>query len=148
SLLWSLIYHRDSPGSDVGSAAEGARGQMIRVIIAGATGWVGKALVAAVQEAPDLALVAAVARSAAGRDAGEMAGIGPIGVEVLPDIEAALAIPADVVVDYTKPGAVKGHALKTIAAGRHVVIGTSGLGAEDYAEIDDAAKEAGVGVIA
>lgn len=121
---------------------------MIRVIIAGATGWVGKALVAAVQEAPDLSLVAAVARSTAGRDIGTAIGIDAIGVEVLPDIEAALAVPADVLVDYTKPGAVKEHALKAIAAGRHVVIGTSGLGAADYAEIDDAAKERGIGVIA
>lgn len=121
---------------------------MIRVIIAGASGWVGKALVAAVHEAPDLALVAGVARSAAGRDAGEVAGIGPIGVKIVPDVDTALAMKADGLVDYTKPNAVKEHALKAIAAGCHVVIGTSGLGAEDYAEIDDAAEGRGVGVIA
>ena len=43
---------------------------------------------------------------------------------------------------------MKGHALAAVAAGRNVVIGTSGLGADDYAEIEAAAKANGVGVIA
>jgi 4-hydroxy-tetrahydrodipicolinate reductase len=53
-----------------------------------------------------------------------------------------------VVIDYTKPAVVKGHAFTALQAGRSVVIGTSGLGAEDYAEIDAAAKAAGRGVLA
>ena len=44
---------------------------MISVCIAGATGWTGRALVPAVVDAPDLELVSAVSRSAAGRDLGE-----------------------------------------------------------------------------
>ena len=63
-------------------------------------------------------------------------------------LEEALATPCDVVVDYTKPLAVKAHVLAAIAAGRHVVVGTSGLGAADYAEIDAAARANGVGVLA
>ena len=51
-------------------------------------------------------------------------------------------------IDYTKPHVVKGHALAALAAARAVVIGTSGLGADDYAEIDAAARAAGRGVVA
>ena len=52
------------------------------------------------------------------------------------------------VIDYTKPGVVKAHALTALAHGRHVVVGTSGLSAEDYAEIDRQALKAERGVLA
>lgn len=120
----------------------------LRVVIVGATGWVGRALVPAVAEAADLELAAAVARRAAGRDAGEAAGIARLGVPAMGTLAEALTVPSDVVVDYTKPGSVKAHALAALAAGRHVVVGTSGLGADDYAEIDAAARAAGRGVLA
>ncbi|MFN3853497.1 MAG: 4-hydroxy-tetrahydrodipicolinate reductase [Phreatobacter sp.] len=121
---------------------------MIRVVVAGASGWVGRALVGAIVAAPDLTLAAAVARSAAGRDAGEVAGGPAAGIAVVASLAEALAVPSDVVIDYTKPHVVKGHVLEALAAGRHVVVGTSGLSADDYAGIDAAARAAGRGVIA
>ncbi len=121
---------------------------MIRVILAGATGWVGRALVAALAKTDDVALVAAVSRSAAGRDSGEAAGLAHNGITNVATLAEALRTPSDVVVDYTKPQAVMGHTLDAVAAGRHVVIGTSGLGAADYAEIEAKAAAKGVGVIA
>jgi 4-hydroxy-tetrahydrodipicolinate reductase len=120
----------------------------LRITLAGATGWVGKALVAAIGEADDLVLAGAVSRSAAGRDAGEAAGLPANGVVISASLEDALKARSDVVIDYTKPGAVKAHALTALAAGRHVVIGTSGLGADDYEEIDRAARSAGMGALA
>lgn len=120
----------------------------IRVVLAGSTGWVGRALVAAIRDAEDLTLAAAVSRSAAGKDAGEAAGLAPLGITCVRSMEEALAVPSDVMIDYTKPQAVKEHTLLALKAGRHVVVGTSGLGAEDYAEIDAAARAAGRGVIA
>jgi 4-hydroxy-tetrahydrodipicolinate reductase len=119
-----------------------------RVVIAGATGWVGRALVEAVAARDDLELAAAVARGAAGQDAGAAIGMKPLGVTVSATLEDALAIPSDVVIDYTGPDIVKAHVLAAIAAGRHVVVGSSGLGAADYAGIDEAARAAGVGVLA
>lgn len=121
---------------------------MVRIVVAGASGWVGRELVKAIAAAPDLTLAGAVSRSAAGRDAGEVAGIGTVGVTVAASLEDALHSPSDVVIDYTKPHAVKAHVLTALAAGRHVVVGTSGLSAEDYAEIATAAGKAGRGVIA
>jgi 4-hydroxy-tetrahydrodipicolinate reductase len=121
---------------------------MTRVILAGVTGWVGRALLPAITSSSDLTLVAAVSRKAAGQDAGEAVGAPPLGVEVVATLAEALATPSDVLVDYTQPGVVGRHTREAIAAGRHVVVGTSGLGAEDFAEIDEAGRARGVGVIA
>jgi 4-hydroxy-tetrahydrodipicolinate reductase len=97
----------------------------IRVVVAGATGWTGSALVAAILKSGDLALAGAVARSVAGRDAGEAIGLKPAGVRIAASLGEALAVPSDVVVDYTKPDVVKGNVLTALKAGRHVVVGTS-----------------------
>ena len=121
---------------------------MIRVVLAGVTGWVGRALLPAIVASGDLKLVAAVSRKAAGRDAGEAAGGAALGVTVSATMAEALATPSDVVVDYTKPDSVGRNTLEAIAAGRHVVVGASGLGADDYAAIDKAARERNVGVLA
>jgi 4-hydroxy-tetrahydrodipicolinate reductase len=120
----------------------------IRITLAGASGWVGRALVSAIAQSTDLKLVAAVARSHAGKDVGGLAGIGPLGVPLQATLAEALNTPSDVVIDYTKPDAVKHHALAALAHGRHVIVGTSGLTADDYAKIDVAAQSAGRGVLA
>lgn len=121
---------------------------MINILVVGATGWVGQALVPAIVTAPDLALVGAVARKSAGRDIGDVLGLAPASVKIVPSLQDALATPSDVVVDYSHPDSVRAHVLEAVAARRHVVIGTSGLGAEDYAEIDKAAQANQVGVLA
>lgn len=120
---------------------------MIVVCVAGATGWTGRAVAEAILAAPDLDLGGAVARSAAGRDLGEAWGGAANGVIVDGAVPSALA-GVDVLVDYTAPDAVKANTLAAIAAGVHVVIGTSGLSADDLAEVDEAARAAGVGVVA
>ena len=120
----------------------------LRIILVGATGWVGRALVPAITAADDLALVGAVGRRAAGSDIGETVGIGRLGVTTSATLTEALATPCDVVIDYTKPDVVKHHVLQALAHGCHVVVGTSGLGADDYAKIDTAARSQERGVIA
>src|SRR4051812_14949279 len=119
----------------------------VSVCIAGATGWTGRALVRGVMEAPDLVLGSAVSRSAAGRDLGEALGRDPLGVPVHGAVAEAIA-GVDVLVDYTSATAVKGNALAAIEAGAAVVIGTSGLTAADFAELDAAARRRSVGVVA
>ena len=120
---------------------------MTAVCIAGATGWTGRALVSGVLAAPDLELVSAVGRSAAGRDLGEALGGETLGVRVHASVGEALE-GVDVLVDYTSATAVKANALAAIEAGVAVVIGTSGLTADDFAEIDAAARERSIGVVA
>jgi 4-hydroxy-tetrahydrodipicolinate reductase len=124
----------------------GARDR-IAVCVAGATGWTGRAIVDGVLAADDLRLASAVSRSAVGRDLGEALGREPLGVAVHGTVGDALE-GVDVLVDYTSPSAVKGNALAAIRAGVAVVIGTSGLTAEDFGELDAAAHERRVGVVA
>jgi len=119
----------------------------VSVCIAGATGWTGRALVRGVLEAPDLVLRSAVSRSAAGRDLGAALGGDPLGVPVHATVAEAIA-GVDVLVDYTSATAVKGNALAAIEAGAAVVIGTSGLTAADFADLDAAARRRSVGVVA
>jgi 4-hydroxy-tetrahydrodipicolinate reductase len=117
------------------------------VCIAGATGWTGRALVPAILGAPDLRLASAVSRSASGRDLGEALGGGPLGVPVHATVRDALDR-VDVLVDYTSATAVKRNTLAAIEAGVAVVVGSSGLTAADFAEIDAASRERSVGVVA
>jgi 4-hydroxy-tetrahydrodipicolinate reductase len=108
-----------------------------RVCVAGITGWTGSAVAESIEAAEDLELASGVSRSSAGQD-GLYATVR----------EALAAAPADVVVDFTSAEAVRGNVDAALEAGVSVVIGSSGLTASDYDEIDAHARRAGVGVIA
>lgn len=113
---------------------------MTRVCIAGITGWIGRPLAEAIQGTDDLILVAGIARRSAGQTVG--------GVRVSASIEEALGTEFDVLVEFSGAAAVKTHTLTAVSAGRHVVVGSSGLTTEDYEEIDAVARQRKVGVIA
>jgi 4-hydroxy-tetrahydrodipicolinate reductase len=112
---------------------------MLDICVAGATGWTGSAVVQAVIEADDLGLRSAVARSAAGDEVA--------GARVFDRVGEALD-GVDVLIDYTSHLVVKENVLTAIEGGVAVVVGTSGLSADDYADIDAAARSRGVGVVA
>ncbi|HEY7002760.1 MAG TPA: 4-hydroxy-tetrahydrodipicolinate reductase [Gaiellaceae bacterium] len=140
-------HRRFAPSRGIRITAPGER--RLSVCIAGATGWTGQGLVPAVTAAPDLELVSAVSRSAAGRDLGAALGGEELGVPVFRTVAEALEdVDVDVLVDYTSATAVKGNTLAAIGAGVAVVIGSSGLGAADFEEIDAQARERSVGVVA
>jgi 4-hydroxy-tetrahydrodipicolinate reductase len=117
------------------------------VCVAGGTGWTGRAVAEAVLAADDLALRSAVSRSAAGQDLGTAWGGAANGVPVSGRVEDALD-GVDVLVDFTSDRAVRGNVLASLERGVAVVIGSSGLGAADFADIDAAARRAGVGAVA
>jgi 4-hydroxy-tetrahydrodipicolinate reductase len=106
----------------------------LRVCVAGVTGWTGSAVAAAVDAAEDLVLVAGVARS----DPASYSSVA----------EALEAEPADVLVDYTSAAAVKDNVLAALDRRVAVVVGSSGLSAADYEEIEERARAHEVGVIA
>lgn len=112
----------------------------MRICLAGITGWVGRPLAAAIRESSDLQLVAAVSRSAKGSTIED--------VVVSGSVAEALETLSDVFVDYTSADAVKGNVLAAIEGGRHVVVGSSGLTDGDFTDIDRAAREHMVGVVA
>jgi 4-hydroxy-tetrahydrodipicolinate reductase len=107
---------------------------VLRVCVAGITGWTGRAVAEAVEAAADLELVGGVSRS-------DPAGFGSVA-------EALDAVGADVLVDYTSAAVVRGNVLAAIERRVRVVVGSSGLTAADYAEVDARAREQEVGVIA
>ena len=107
---------------------------MIRVCVAGVTGWTGRPVAEAVEAAPDLELVSGVSRT----DPASYSSVA----------EALDAVPADVLVDYTHAAAVKANVIAAIERRVGVVVGSSGLDAAAYAEIDGLAREREVGVIA
>jgi len=120
----------------------------IRVCVAGATGWTGRAVTRAVLRSERFELTGAVARSSTGQDIGLVLSEEPCGVLVSSSVRDALARPTDVLVDYTSPVAVKSNILDALTLGTNAVIGTSGLQASDFVDIEKAALSAGRGVIA
>lgn len=119
----------------------------INVCVAGATGWTGRPIAEAIVAADDLVLRSAVSRSAAGKDLGSAWGGDHLGVSVYASVPDALE-GVDVLVDYTSVEAVRTNTFAALDRGVSVVIGTSGLTADDFADIDRRANEAGVGVVA
>lgn len=107
---------------------------MIRVCVAGRSGWTGGAVAEAVAAADDLELVAGVSRTGEG-DFRSVA-------------EALDTVPADVVVDYTHAAVVRENALATLERGVALVIGSSGLGADEFVELERLAVEQHVAVVA
>lgn len=120
----------------------------LNICIAGATGWVGKPLCLAVAATADLNLVGAVSPTHKGRKLKDVIGELNLDLTISGSVAEALETPTDVLVDYTNAEAVKGNVMTAIRKGVHVVIGSSGLAVEDFAEINQAALEHQVGVIA
>src|SRR5690349_6179320 len=120
----------------------------IRVCLAGATGWAGSELARALVSCADIDLVAAVSRTYAGQPLGSAIGDPTITTPVFATAEEALSSGVDVFVEYTKPDIAKRNVLAALAAGAHVVIGTSGLTDADLAEIDAEARRHQRGVLA
>jgi len=116
----------------------------MRLIVAGAGGRMGRTLIHAVAASKGLTLVGAVEAEGAaviGRDAGELAGLGPNGVKVTSDV-APLLKNADGLIEFTIPAATLVFAELAAAAGIVHVIGTTGHSAAEEAVIAKAASRA------
>ena len=119
---------------------------MTRIAIAGAGGRMGRALVQAVVAAEGATLAAALERpdsTLIGADAGELAGVGSLGVKVTGDLAAVLD-DFDVLIDFTIPVATTANVALCEKAGRRIVIGTTGLGDEQKAALQAAAARTGL----
>jgi len=101
---------------------------MIRVILSGATGKVGRSLIPAIEADPELELTAQAAPS--------------LGLTLAEALEAG----ADVVVDFTAPPFAREACELAIAAGAGMVLGTSGLGEAEREAVDAAARDRGTPV--
>jgi len=116
---------------------------MTNLCIVGAGGRMGRTLIEAVQQAEGLTLTVATERAGSsliGADAGELAGVGRLGVSISED-PAAHVEAFDVLVDFTRPEGSLEHLEICRQAGRAMVIGTTGFTEDQKQVIRDAAKE-------
>ncbi|HXK53247.1 MAG TPA: 4-hydroxy-tetrahydrodipicolinate reductase [Hyphomicrobiales bacterium] len=118
----------------------------MRLVIVGAGGRMGRNLIRAVHETAGCVVAGAVEQAGSeliGRDAGDLAGLGPIGVAVS-DEPLALFAKADGVLDFTAPNASLGFA--EIAAQARIVhvIGTTGFSPAEEEKIAAAARHAAI----
>jgi 4-hydroxy-tetrahydrodipicolinate reductase len=122
----------ETAGSDMG------------LVVVGAAGRMGQALIRAIHTIPGARVAAAIERPGSphlGKDAGELAGIGIINVPISDDPLPAFAR-ADGVLDFTTPASTVEFAGYAAQARIAHVIGTTGCSAEDNSGIAAAARHA------
>lgn len=114
---------------------------MTTVLVNGACGRMGRAVLKAVAEAENLELVGAV-DVVGGADAGELAGSGANGIKVETDLKAALTrLQPEVMVDFTRPDVVYDNVMTALQAKVSPVVGTTGLSDAQKADIKKLAEE-------
>ncbi|MHB1590623.1 MAG: 4-hydroxy-tetrahydrodipicolinate reductase [Sulfuricella sp.] len=117
----------------------------LNIAIAGSSGRMGRALLEAVAQAPDMRLAAALERKGSpfvGKDAGELLAA-PCGVSISEDTASALA-GCNALIDFTRPEATLDHLKVCHELGINMVIGTTGFSAEQKGLIADAGRDIGV----
>jgi len=119
---------------------------MTRIAITGAAGRMGRSLIEACHATDGLTVAAALEHPESnllGNDAGELVGIGALGVTVGADTGAVID-DFDVLIDFTRPAATLENLAACRAGGKRMVIGTTGFSEAERALIADAAKDIGL----
>jgi 4-hydroxy-tetrahydrodipicolinate reductase len=117
----------------------------VKVVIAGCTGRMGRALLEGVLQSDDLLLHAALAHQGSahlGKDAGELVG-SACGIKIGAALENALK-GADVLIDFTRPEGTLEHVAVCQKLGVNIVIGTTGFNPQQKAQLGLAAQKIGV----
>ncbi|UUD65465.1 4-hydroxy-tetrahydrodipicolinate reductase [Pseudomonas seleniipraecipitans] len=115
----------------------------MRIAVTGAAGRMGKNLIEAVHQADGLTLGAAVARPEStllGADAGELAGVGKLGVALSGNLEGVLD-QFDVLIDFTHPSVTLKNLQICRRAGKAMVIGTTGFSAAEKQLLSEAGED-------
>jgi 4-hydroxy-tetrahydrodipicolinate reductase len=114
------------------------------LIVCGVGGRMGGAVVRAAKETAGIELVSAIDKSGSrrvGKDAGEIAAAGHLGVEVSDAIESHLK-PSTVIIDFTNPEASLGYLRAAAKRAVPIVIATTGFNPEQLAEIKRLSRHA------
>ncbi len=110
---------------------------MIRVIVDGVCGRMGKLITESVTRQEDMHLVGAVENTThpqIGEDAGEIAGVGSLGIPVSSNL-SEIVNSSDVVIEFTKPASTIENLRTVVEANRAIVIGTTGFTDNELAEV-------------
>jgi len=116
---------------------------MIRAIVSGASGRMGKRIISIINETDGIELSGAFERADhpdIGKDAGIVAGIGRIGVEIMPSVQDVID-KGDVLIDFTVPEATYENLKHAVKKGIAMVIGTTGFSKELLEEVRNMAKK-------
>jgi 4-hydroxy-tetrahydrodipicolinate reductase len=116
------------------------------IIIGGAAGRMGMRIIALLGEAPGLRLAGALEAAthpSLGRDAGEVAGAGRLGIPITGDPKAAIT-GDQMLVEFSVPEASLEHLRLVAAAGARAVIGTTGFSPAQRDEIATLARRAAI----
>ena len=114
-----------------------SRNNMSRVAVVGAAGRMGQAVIAAVETAPDMQVVAGV----------DIVGV-DIGPPTFQDTSTAIrATNPDVMVDFSVAGAAAKNALIALEAEVSPIIGTTGMSAHQIQAIEARASESRIGTV-
>lgn len=119
---------------------------MKKIAISGAAGRMGRSLIQAVQDSKSLQLGALSERqgsSLIGTDAGELAGLGRLGIKLTDDLARVVA-DFDILIDFTNPAATMAHLALCRAQGKAMVIGTTGFDDQQKNAIQEAAQHIGI----
>lgn len=119
---------------------------MTNIAIVGAAGRMGKTLIETILNNPHAMLTAAVEQpgvDAIGADAGELAGVGHLGVAVSDSLEAVVD-DFDVLIDFTIAQATEAHVALCASAGKKLIIGTTGLDEAQNAQVAEAATQTAI----
>lgn len=116
---------------------------MIRVIIAGAAGRMGRRIGYMVNEHKELQVTGGFEKAGhpeVGRDMGELGGYGSIGVKVVDDLTAIID-QGDVIIDFTFHEATMSIARIAKQHKKAMVIGTTGLSQSNLADLAELARD-------
>ncbi len=119
-------------------------GSEMKLVVCGATGRMGQALIRAIHATPGVTLSGAVERADSkhlGTDPGLLAGIGETGIAIAGDPLPVFAA-AEGVLDFTSPASSVEYAALAAQARIVHVIGTTGCGEDDEAKFRAAARHA------
>jgi 4-hydroxy-tetrahydrodipicolinate reductase len=108
---------------------------MIRVGVLGAAGRMGRLVCQAVVEDPELALVAGINPTFGGEHLGRMIGHPEVDVRISDELDTLLQAETEIAVDFTRPDVVMDNVRWAIEHAMHIVVGTTGIGPEQLAEI-------------
>ena len=116
---------------------------MLNIAIAGASGRMGRTLIEACKQTPTCRVSAALGRldsSFLGSDAGELAGLGKLGVKIVGDINQ-VKNDFDVLIDFTSVDSTLNHIEFCKLNHKKLVIGTTGFSAEQKQIIEQTAQD-------
>ncbi|MFW2373234.1 MAG: 4-hydroxy-tetrahydrodipicolinate reductase [Gammaproteobacteria bacterium] len=119
---------------------------MLKIAVTGAGGRMGRTIIEAIQNTDDCQFSAAFERmdsSLLGADAGELAGLGKLGVKVLGDIDSVIDS-FDLMIDFTTVDSTLDHLETCKEHNKKIIIGTTGFSAEQKTIIQQAARQTAI----